>query len=84
MSTGDLVLRAWATPTTARGARTRRRTRDVVAPQRLHREHVFSRRYRAAASWQHRGLDLVFVPAESDTEHEPPAESWSSVATSLP
>ena len=44
---------------------------DVVAPQRLHREHVLARdRAPVASSSTPWSLDLVLVPAEADAEHE--------------
>ena len=47
---------------------------DVVAPQRLHREHVLAGDVAAVgASSTPWSLDLVLVPAEADAEHEPAA-----------
>ena len=47
--------------------------RDVVAPQRLHREHVLAGDVAALLHVDAVVLDLVRVPTEPDTEHEPAA-----------
>jgi hypothetical protein len=45
--------------------------RDVVVPERLHREHVLARVVAAAGEVDTVVLDLVLVPAEPDPEREP-------------